>query len=107
MADEKGFIGCLFDFSFTNFVTEKIIKILYVLAIVFSVLSGLAMLASGFNAMKYSAAAGMFQIILAPVVTFLAIVWSRIMLELVIVIFKIADNTTKMVKIKESEQSGV
>ena len=38
-ADARGFLGALFDFSFTSFVTTRIIKVLYVLILVMVVLS--------------------------------------------------------------------
>ena len=35
---EKGFVGSLFDFSFSTFVTPKIIKVLYVLFTIWTAL---------------------------------------------------------------------
>ena len=43
-AGEKGFLGSLFDFSFTSLVTPKIIKVLYVLFTIWTALIGLIIL---------------------------------------------------------------
>ena len=40
-ADTRGFLGALFDFSFTSFVTTKIIKVLYVLILIMVVIAAL------------------------------------------------------------------
>lgn len=91
----SGFLGSLFDFSFTEFVTTKIIKILYGLCIVFSAIGGLAVLFSGL-AMK-SFGGFLLAVIGGPLMFLLYVIISRVWLELVIVIFRIAENTTLMV----------
>jgi len=40
-ADTKGFLGALFDFGFTSFVTPKVVKVLYVLIVIGTVVSAL------------------------------------------------------------------
>ena len=46
---DKGFIGSLFDFSFSSMVTPKIIKVLYVLAVLWTVLFALIYVIVGFS----------------------------------------------------------
>ena len=59
----KGFFGSLFDISFTEFVTTRIIKVLFVLAIIGSGIAAVALLVSGIA----GGGAGAFaSIILAP-----------------------------------------
>jgi hypothetical protein len=90
MSEKKGFIASLFDLSFTEFVTTRIIKFLFVLAIIGSAIMALAVVIAGFSA--ESGATGIFTLLLSPVVFFLYILFSRICLELIIVIFRIAEN---------------
>ncbi|MCS7164177.1 MAG: DUF4282 domain-containing protein, partial [Thermodesulfovibrio sp.] len=85
METEKGFFKQLFDLSFKSFITVKIIKLLYVLAIIGSGLVGLILLIGGISIMKYSPGAGFLQIILAPLIALLGIIWSRVFLELTVV----------------------
>ena len=47
-AGERGFIGSLFDFSFTSMVTPKIIKVLYVLSTLWTALVALVILVISF-----------------------------------------------------------
>lgn len=105
METTKGFFAGLFDLSFRHFITIRIIKVLYVLAIVSSVLIGLAMLFTGFGMLGYGVGAGLFQILFAPFVTLFGIIWSRVLLEIVVVLFSIADNTTTLVEIKQRDNS--
>ena len=43
-----GFIGSLFDLSFTSFITTKLIKVLYIIAIIGAALEALAVIGVGF-----------------------------------------------------------
>uniref|UniRef100_A0A7C4ELA7 DUF4282 domain-containing protein n=1 Tax=Thermodesulfovibrio aggregans TaxID=86166 RepID=A0A7C4ELA7_9BACT len=103
METEKGFFAQLFELTFKSFITVKIIKLLYVLAIIGSALIGLMLLIGGINTMKYSAGAGFLQIILSPLIALLGIIWSRVFLELTVVFFKIEENTARIAEIKEKE----
>lgn len=103
MEGQKGFFSQLFDLSFQSFITVKIIKLLYVLAIIGSGLIGLMLLIGGITTMRYSPGAGFLQIILAPLIALLGIIWSRVALELTVVLFKIEENTSKIAEIKEKE----
>jgi hypothetical protein len=86
---EKGFFGSLFDISFTSFITTKIIKFLYVLALIIVGLFALIFVVAAFRA---SAAAGVFTlVILAPLLSLIYIVYARVTLELIIQIFRIVE----------------
>lgn len=69
----KGFFGALFDFSFTSFATPSIVKIVYVLAMVFLVLGWLGI---SIVIMTDSVAGGLAALILGliPLVVYLAFV---------------------------------
>lgn len=87
---EKGFFGSLFDLSFENFVTIRIIRFLFILGILFSCLGALGVLVGMIQQ-------GGFMIVLAfiaaPITFFLSILVFRIWLEIIIVMFRIAENT--------------
>lgn len=83
------FFAALFDFSFSTFITTKIIKALYIVAIAFSLLGGLMMIIGGFSNGFLS---GVVTLALAPVVVLIYIVMARVWLELVIVLFNISED---------------
>jgi hypothetical protein len=87
---EEGFFRSLFDISFTSFITTKIIKFLYVLALVLIGLGALILIVSAFLA---SVAAGAFVLlIVAPLMTFLYVIYARVVLEVIIQIFRINEH---------------
>jgi Domain of unknown function (DUF4282) len=86
----KGFVGSLFDFGFTSFVTPKAVKVVYVLIMAGLALTELAYLIFAF---KVSAAFGIISlVILCPLSFFVYLALWRILLELFVVIFRIADD---------------
>jgi hypothetical protein len=83
----KGFFSSLFDYSFSSFVTPKIIRVLYVLLTIAVSLWTLTLLVLAFNA---SAGLGiLFLLIGGPIFFVLAMIYARVVLELVIVFFRI------------------
>jgi hypothetical protein len=85
-----GFLNALFDFSFTSFVTPKVIKILYILIMI---LTGLG--AAGFIASAFSLSLGFGLIalfILAPLFFLITIALYRIVLEFFIVVFRMSED---------------
>jgi hypothetical protein len=90
--DKKtGFFGALFDFSFTDFVTSKIIKFLYGLSIFLIGLTVLVFVIFSFGA---SPIAGILMLlIVGPLLFILGVIYNRVLLEIIIVIFRIAENT--------------
>jgi hypothetical protein len=90
---KKGFFASLFDFSFTKFITTKIIKLLYGLGVVVSILgAGVAILLPVFKG--YSSEGGkILALILFPLLALLGIIIIRVWLEIIIVMFRIAEHT--------------
>src|SRR4030065_2388303 len=88
---KKGsFLQALFDFSFNHFFTPKIIKLLYGLSIFSAGLIAVFFIIFGFSA---STGFGIFALLIgAPLIFLLAVICSRICLELMIAIFRIADT---------------
>ena len=83
----KGFFGSLFDYSFSSFVTPRIIKILYVLATILIGLWTLFLVAAAFNA---SETAGVLTLFIV------SMLYARVILELVIVFFRINGNVQEI-----------
>lgn len=95
MEEPKGFFTNLFDFSFSEFIVPQIIKILYGIGILGSALTALWFIVGGFHGSVFTA---ILAIIFSPVVFVIAVILVRVYLEVVMVLFRIADNTTKMTK---------
>ena len=89
--DAKGFFGSLFDFSFTSFVTPKIIKVLYVVYTIWVVVWALFFLRLGF---RYGGAAGGFAtlIIVDPIFLVLSLGLYRVVLELFMVVHRMHED---------------
>jgi len=102
MSSEKGFFAAIFDLSFSEFVTIKIIKFLFALAIIASAVMTIILIVGGFA--TESIAVGVMFLILSPIIFFLYVLMARVWLELIIVVFKIAENTSRLVE--ENEPSG-
>jgi hypothetical protein len=99
---EKGFLGSLFDFSFSSFVTPKIIKVLYVLFTIWTALIGITILIIGFK--TGGVAGGLFTlIIIEPIFLLLTLGIYRVVLEAFMVIFRIYEETKKIREGNESQ----
>ena len=98
MNNSSGFFNTLFDFSFSEFVTTKIIKILYAIGIFFAAIGALMFIIWGF---KSSFLFGLLTLVLSPVVFILYSIIARVYLEIVIVIFRIAENVSILAKAKQ------
>jgi hypothetical protein len=95
MQNTNGFFGSLFDLSFTSLVTTRIIKVLYVLAIIVIGIEALAWIFLGFH---QSAGLGVLMLfIVAPIFGLLALIYTRVLLEVVIALFRIMENTGELV----------
>lgn len=90
--DAKGFLSRLFDLSFETFITTSIIKVLYILFIVFAGLAAIGFILAGFAT---DAATGIVFLVLSPLLFLLYVILARIWLEIVIVLFRIHDQTAE------------
>jgi len=89
-ADGRGFLSALFDFSFTSFVTTKIIKVLYVLILV---LASITALIYTIVAFRLSAAFGLLTLVIGdPLFIIIVMAFWRLILEAFIVVFRIAED---------------
>jgi uncharacterized protein DUF4282 len=90
----KGFFGSLFDYSFSSYITPRIIKVLYVLATVLVALWTLVIILVAFNA---SSTLGILTLlILGPIYFVIAMIYARVLLETISAFFRIHDNVQEI-----------
>ena len=90
--EEDGFFNTLFDFGFKKFLTSKIVPVLFGLSVAGWALASLAI---PFMMLKFFHKGGFFflGLLIAVPVFLIGVILSRLWAELVIVLFKIAENT--------------
>ncbi|MDH7601530.1 MAG: DUF4282 domain-containing protein [Armatimonadota bacterium] len=96
MNQDKGFFAGLFDFSFSEFITTRIIKVLYALAVIVSGFVALVMFIGGLVQFGSDPLRGFGMIILSPILFILYVIAARVSLELVIIVFRIQQNTEEI-----------
>jgi hypothetical protein len=84
--EAKGFVGGLLDFSFTSFITPKIVKFLYIIGIIFGLLMIIVSLFT----------LGWWGLLVGPISFILGLLGLRIYLELICIFFRIEGHLTKM-----------
>lgn len=103
MSQDQSFLQELFDFSFNTFVTQKLIKVIYGLGIVLLGGWGLWIIVAAFDA---GFTVGVTTLVFTPIGFLAAVIVLRIYLEIAIVLFRIADNTTQMASTSKAGQGG-
>ncbi len=89
-ADARGFLGALFDFGFTSFVTPKVIKVLYMLIVIGTVVSALVFTIVVFKA---SVMFGFLVLVFGdPLFILIVLAIYRIILEFFVVTFRVAED---------------
>ncbi len=89
MADEKNFFAGLFDFSFQHQLTRRIVKLLYIIGIL---LGGIMVVVRVVLAYQQSPADGIINLVVGIVSLFVGILVTRVLLELALVILRIAES---------------
>ena len=101
---QKGFFGSLFDFSFSSFVTTKIVKFLYVLATV--ILLGSSRSPSSSSRSRRAPPSGCSCSSSSPRSAFLFyVIYTRVLLELFIAIFRIMETQLRTGRARTSRAS--
>lgn len=90
----KGFFASLFDTSFDDLITPRIIKLLYILSMIVIGLTALGFIASAFAEDTGLGVLTLF--VLAPLGGLLYLILARVWLELIIVIFKIREAAERI-----------
>jgi uncharacterized protein (DUF697 family) len=89
MPEEKNFFAGLFDFAFQQSLARRIVKLLYVIAILAGLVAVVACVVLG---MQQSPAQGLIALVSGIVALFVGILVVRLLLELVLVILRIAEG---------------
>ena len=93
----------LFDFSFDQFITLKMVKFLYALSILFAGLVAFFLILLGLHA---STGFGMVALLVgAPLIFLLTIIYSRIFLEMVITVYRLTDQPANSEERPEAKDS--
>ncbi len=104
MTEGKGFFGDLFDFEFKDFITVRIIKVIYILGMILIGIGALIALVGGLS--RGGGASIIFTVLVVPLGALLMIIFFRVYLELVVVIFRIGENSTEIVRKLEAGSAG-
>ena len=101
MLKKAFFLKALFDFSFNKFFTLKAIKFLYALSIFYAGLLAVLCIVVGFSISKVF---GIFMIVIgAPLIFLLTLAYSRVLLEMFVVISRIASHMAEISKRADSK----
>ncbi|RME85960.1 MAG: DUF4282 domain-containing protein [Caldilineae bacterium] len=105
-SEPKGCLGAFLDLQFNEFVTRRFISILYVIALIVILLAAVIGVVSGIVTLFNDAGQGLLLILASIIGAIVYIILTRIWLELIVVVFKIAENTSELVRLKEAERSS-
>ncbi len=83
----------LLDLNFTRFITVQLVKVIYVIGLALIAIVAMAMIITGF---KNGIVMGIGALLLAPVIVALWVLGLRVYLELIVALFRIAQNTSIM-----------
>ncbi len=89
MPEEKNFFVGLFDFAFQQSLSRRIVKLLYVIGILAGLVTVVACVVLG---MQQSPAQGLIALVGGIVALFVGILVVRLLLELVLVLLRIAEG---------------
>jgi hypothetical protein len=89
MPDEKNFLAGLFDFSFSHSLFRRLVRLLYVIAILSG---GITVVACVVLGMQQSPAQGLINLVGGVVALFVGILVVRMLLEFSLVVLRIADG---------------
>lgn len=116
--DAEGVIRGLFDFSFSTFITSKVVRFLYILYLLCVALGFLFGMASGLMALFAGGASdramsgfggapgggmgglgvfiGLLQLFVTPIASAIALIYGRVICECIVVFFRVAEHVTEI-----------
>jgi hypothetical protein len=97
---QKGFFASLFDFSFKEFMTLKLLKILYIIAIIVNGLIAFSLILIGLVGSPITA---FIFLIVSPVLFLILTISARVGIEALAVVFRIAENTQSIAENTKKE----
>lgn len=89
MPDDKNFFAGLFDFGFHQSLLRRLVKLLYVLAIIFGGITVVARVVLGY---QQSPADGIINLVAGVVSLFVGVLVIRLLLELALQVLRIAEG---------------
>ncbi len=101
VSEVKSLLKSLFDFQFNDFVTVRVIRILYVISVALCALAALYGLIYG---LLSGIASALLSLILAPILFIFYVLAARVFLELVLVVFRISSDVRKIAESKTDIQ---
>ena len=93
MNQHRGFFGALFDLSFSELITTRVIKFLFVLGIIGSAIAAIVYIVAAFS---QSAGVGVLVLIVSPLIFVIYVTVARIWLEVLIVVFRISEDVKRI-----------
>ncbi len=93
MSMEKGLLAGLFDFSFHESLAPRLIRLLYVIALL---AGGIAVVAVVVTGMQQSPAQGLLALVAGLVAYFVGVLYVRLVLEVLTAILRIAANIERL-----------
>lgn len=93
MTNSSGFVNSLFDLSFKEMITTRIIRVLYMIGIGIAAVIALGFIVKSFGSSFFL---GLLVLVLSPVIFLLYVIFFRVWTEIILVLFRIAENTEKM-----------
>ncbi len=103
MEESRSFLSSLFDVSFSQFIITSLIKVLFILGIIVSVIYAVALIAGGFS---NSVSTGILALIFSPIAFLLMVIVIRVWLELILIVFRIEENTRGLRKEESGNEGG-
>ena len=101
--NEMGFFRSLFDFKLTSFITMHVIRALYAILATIIWIGGALITIGGFIMIFTDGPRGILIVLLAPLGTLLYLILVRLWVEFMANLYRIGDNTQKMVNSLPSE----
>jgi Domain of unknown function (DUF4282) len=99
-AMQKGFFASLFDVSFSSLITTKVIKAVYVISMIVIGFAALVFIIAAAVSDDGGAGAVIFALIVVPIFALLYLIYTRIILEVIIVLFRIMESNVELVEIQ-------
>jgi small-conductance mechanosensitive channel len=100
MDEPKGFFAALFDFSFKDFITTKVIAVLYGLGMLIAAIAAIGAIVAGFLS---GVCGGIAAIILSPIIFLIWVIFYRVWLEVIVILFRIEEHTENIAKQKQGQ----
>jgi len=85
----RAVLDLVLDLSFKRFVTPRLVRMLYVLSLLAALFYAVSYMFSGFNKGTFT---GLFQMVTAPVAFLLYLIVARVIVELILAVFRIAER---------------